>query len=114
VIFIKQSNEIPQLLSTMDIFLFPSFWEGFGLALLEAQANGLPCIASTFVSKEVNITNTIEYLSLNIDIWISKILELDLSNRELRSENNILNIKNKKYDCFSSIKDLENIYDKEM
>lgn len=39
-------GDIPQRLAESDIFLFPSRWEGFGLALLEAAASGVPCIAS--------------------------------------------------------------------
>lgn len=34
------------LLQSLDLFLFPSSWEGFGLALLEAQAAGCPCVAT--------------------------------------------------------------------
>jgi glycosyltransferase involved in cell wall biosynthesis len=39
-------DDVPDLLSAMDLFFFPSLWEGFGLALVEAQAAGLPCVAS--------------------------------------------------------------------
>ncbi|TSC53834.1 MAG: hypothetical protein LiPW39_32, partial [Parcubacteria group bacterium LiPW_39] len=35
-----------QLLKGADIFLFPSFYEGFGLPVLEAQATGVPVVTS--------------------------------------------------------------------
>lgn len=38
-------SDIPQLLAMSDIFVFPSKREGLGMALIEALASGLPCIA---------------------------------------------------------------------
>ena len=39
-------EDVPLRLSESDVFVFPSRWEGFGLAILEAAAAGVPCIAS--------------------------------------------------------------------
>lgn len=44
--FFGERNDVPELLAKADIFVFPSLWEGFGLAALEAGAAGLPIIAS--------------------------------------------------------------------
>jgi glycosyltransferase involved in cell wall biosynthesis len=43
-------NEIPSALKAMDIFCSPSLWEGFGIALVEAMAAGLPVVASDIVT----------------------------------------------------------------
>jgi len=39
-------RDIPRLLAAMDVFAFPSLWEGFGIALLEAMTMELPVVAS--------------------------------------------------------------------
>jgi glycosyltransferase involved in cell wall biosynthesis len=44
--FMGRRQDVPKLLAQSDIFLFPSRWEGFGLALAEAAAAGVPVIAS--------------------------------------------------------------------
>jgi len=39
-------EKVPLFLRAIDIFCFPSLWEGFGIALAEAMAAGLPVVAS--------------------------------------------------------------------
>ncbi len=44
--FLGERHDVGELLAASDLFLFPSHWEGMGLALLEAMAAGLPFLAS--------------------------------------------------------------------
>lgn len=62
--------------SAFDCFLFPSSFEGFGISALEAQSCGLKCFCSDSLSKELNVTNTIRYLSLSsgAEHWAEKIM----------------------------------------
>jgi glycosyltransferase involved in cell wall biosynthesis len=52
VVFAGARADIPALLSAMDVFLFPSQYEGLGLALVEAQVAGLPVITSRNIPTE--------------------------------------------------------------
>lgn len=52
-------------MSAMDLILMPSIFEGFPLTLVEEQANGLRCIVSDAITKEVNISGNVHFLSLH-------------------------------------------------
>ena len=59
-----------------DMFLFPSVYESFGLVLLEAQINGLPCICSNLISKSSLVKKElVDYIPLTKELWCEKILE---------------------------------------
>ncbi|RKQ33495.1 glycosyltransferase family 1 protein [Oceanobacillus halophilus] len=71
-------EDIPTMLHSMDVFVFPSIYEGLGLVLLEAQACGIPCIVSEAIQPEADLNiGLISKLSLadNPNIWANKILE---------------------------------------
>lgn len=63
--FLGLRNDTYKLYSGMDIFLFPSLYEGLPVTGIEAQATGLPCVFSSVITKEVNLTGLIHYVSLN-------------------------------------------------
>lgn len=77
--FVGIRNDIPTILHGMDVFVFPSIYEGLGLVLLEAQASGLPCVVSEAIQPEADLNiNLVSRLSLadGADVWADKILEL--------------------------------------
>lgn len=65
VICLGVRQDIPRLLQAGDVFIFPSFYEGFPGAVLEAEASGLPCIISDSITDEVILTEHIVAMSLN-------------------------------------------------
>lgn len=79
VIFKGSSNQIPELLSAMDVFVFPSRFEGLGMVLIEAQAVGLPCVVSDVVPRVTQITKYVKYCSLEEKPcrWAQYILEIE-------------------------------------
>lgn len=72
---IKNTNE---MYSAFDCFLFPSLYEGLGIVLIEAQANGLPCIISSNIPKDVDVINPLIHrvgLKDDNDVWVETIQE---------------------------------------
>lgn len=104
VIFLGDRDDIPELMSIMDVFVFPSKFEGFGNVLIEAQAAGLKCVVSENVPEEVSLTNLVVSLSLSDSItkWCEEILTPFNSTIEYK---NII-----EYDIKNVVKKLENIY----
>lgn len=64
-------------MAAMDIFVFPSIFEGFGLVLVEAQASGLCCFASDIVPNETKLSENITYLPLDagVERWADAITQ---------------------------------------
>lgn len=63
-LFLGVRSDIPQLLQVMDVFAFPSLYEGLPVTLIEAQAAGLKVFASDSITDEVKITNDLTFLSI--------------------------------------------------
>lgn len=64
VVFTGVRADVPQLLSAMDVFVFPSLFEGMPNTVIEAQATGLPCIIADTITREADITGLVKYLPL--------------------------------------------------
>ena len=64
-----------RVINAIDAYLFPSLWEGLGIAAVEAQANGLNVFASDYVPEEAHITNNYHVISLrdNAKKWAETI-----------------------------------------
>ncbi len=64
--FLGLRKDVKELLNAMDIFLFPSLFEGLPVALIEAQANGLPVYASKdTISDKSKMSDNFNFISLN-------------------------------------------------
>lgn len=77
VIFTGVRSDVADLYNAMDVFVFPSLYEGLGMVAVEAQANGLPVISSTEVPKEAKISDAIKFeaLSNTKSFWTKDILD---------------------------------------
>ena len=84
VIFTGVRSDVPALLSAMDVFVFPSFFEGMPNTVIEAQATGLPCVIADTITKTADITGLVEYQSLKTssEQWANRVLAKATTERE--------------------------------
>jgi len=110
VVFMGSRADIPDLLQAMDLFLFPSHFEGLSVAQLEAQASGLRIVNSTGISKDgVIIPELVESLSLNLSAkeWAVKVLHV-VKNYERKDR--LQEITEAGFDINKNAKWLQNLY----
>jgi len=71
-------SDMPALYSAMDIFAFPSLYEGMPNTVIEAQGCGLKCVISDHITKEADVTNSVSYLPIkekDIQVWVDEIVK---------------------------------------
>ena len=75
--FLPHHSDIPALLAQSEYMIFPSLFEGFGLALVEAQAMQVKCVASNTVPRETDI-GLCQYLPLkqSPEQWAQAVLDM--------------------------------------
>lgn len=78
VIFAGRRSDVEWLYQAFDVFVLPSRWEGLPLVLLEAQAAGLPVVASDRITKDVCCTDHFWYRNIreSAELWAEKLLEV--------------------------------------
>ena len=104
VIILSHRADVPRLMRAMDVFIFPSKIEGFGIAAIEAQAAGLRCLISDTVPTSTHISELAIPLSLELSPveWATIAL-----NRDIFSE---YSDRIEDYDMNKEIKKLEKLY----
>lgn len=102
--FLGNREDIAELMSIMDVFIFPSLHEGFGNVLIEAQAAGIRCIVSDRVPSEAILTNLVTTLSLDdpIESWVQAIVNKEKPKEVVGSV--------EKHDIENVIREVEKIY----
>lgn len=83
--FLGQREDVSELYQAMDVFVFPSLYEGLGMVLIEAQCSGLCCIASTEVPQVAKVTDNIDFISLDDDTnnWCDSIIKSKSYNQRI-------------------------------
>ncbi len=104
--------DIPGWLSAMDLFLFPSVFEGLSVAGLEAQANGVPMLASAkVIDPDTKVNENFEFYPLEEgpEKWAAKIMEMKQMKR-LPKETVKENFVSRGYDISVEVQKLEKLF----
>ena len=106
--FLGKRNDIADILQAMDVFVFPSLYEGVSVATIEAQAAGVPCVLSDQVPVECRMSQDVEFVSLHdsVDVWAEVICKY----RKHKKTNNYIDICNKGYDIVQNVQWLQTFY----
>lgn len=65
VLLLGKKDNLNEIYNAMDFFVLPSVFEGLGIVLVEAQANGIPCFASSCIPSNVSILKNFQFVSLD-------------------------------------------------
>lgn len=104
--FLGTKNNVNEYMQAMDIFLFPSLYEGLGIVTVEAQCAGLICLASTKVPSEVKLSENIKFLENKKEIWKEEILK----NNSIQRNIDLKRVYSNGYYIKDAVRNLEKIY----
>lgn len=112
VILTGLRSDVADILQAMDVFVFPSLYEGLPVTLVEVQASGLPCLISDKVPIECKMTEAVQQISLSDapEIWAERAMEA----ARLPRENTYEEIRAAGYDIVENAKRLQKMYEEMM
>lgn len=89
VILTGHQTNIIDWYSAIDVLLMPSFWEGFPLTAIEAQATGLPCLLSNRVDSSVKVLEQVHFLSIEDENeWLKAMMTIQINDTQTRNQAN--------------------------
>ncbi|MFI3201043.1 MAG: glycosyltransferase [Eubacteriales bacterium] len=82
---LENRDDIPLIMKAMDVFVFPSKWEGFGNVLIEAQVSGLRCVISNTIPESVMLSEQIVGVDLDEEAgrWADIVLDNTILNKKI-------------------------------
>jgi glycosyltransferase involved in cell wall biosynthesis len=105
--------DVPRLLGAMDLFVFPSLWEGMPLSLVEAQAAGLPCLVSRAVTAEATVVEELVTrldLALGAAAWAEEALRVLRAPRPVEPAAALARVRASDFELGASARALQSIY----
>ena len=108
VIFTGVRSDVSDLMQAMDVFLFPSLFEGLSVASVEAQAAGLPVLISDGVPIECKKTNLVRQINLKsgATVWAEAVINA----AKIQRKNTFEEIKNAGFDIKENVLKLQEFY----
>ncbi|MBT2758420.1 glycosyltransferase family 1 protein [Mesobacillus foraminis] len=109
--FLGTRSDVHKLLQAIDLFMFPSLYEGLPVTAIEAQGAGLPCLLANTITTEVDMgLHLVKFLPLrNKDLWIENIENILNKNKQGRN-NSTTTLIQQGYNILDTSKELQNFY----
>lgn len=106
ITILSNRSDVNRIIQIFNVFLFPSLYESFGLALLEAQAAGIRCVISDTVPDIARVQSKTIAVGLNktAEYWCNIILDENITQQHTA--------KLEEYDIFQVVKRLQTMYTK--
>ncbi len=99
--------------NVMDVFLFPSLYEGLSLVTLDAQAAGLPCVFSDVVSEKADVVNSLMYrmsLTQSVSAWAEAVLSLRYKKLGVSKLDSLNAMKQSRFNIDNNVQELSDLY----
>lgn len=110
ILLTGKRTDIKAILSGLDVFLMPSFFEGAPVAAIEARTSGLPCILSDTITKSIEMDGIVfQSLDVSSQEWAQKTIDY-LRGRLEDDRNDCSEIINHGFDIAKTTKQLQNYY----
>ncbi len=111
VLFLGSRSDVPALMQAMDVFVFPSHYEGLGLVTIEAQAAGLKTIVSEAIPQEAQVTDLLTYCRLAQPpaLWAQRVVNAYAGESPKRPDTRE-QLRQKGYDIIQAAGELEKWY----
>lgn len=108
VLFTGVISDVSEIMQAMDVFVFPSNYEGLPVTLIEAQASGLSCLISDRVPLECRITDLVEQIPLtdSSEEWAKQAVKA----AETKRKNTVSEVRKAGFDIKESAKYLQEFY----
>lgn len=110
--FVGLIDNVNEYLSAFDLFILPSMFEGLPLSGIEAQAAGLVCLVSDKITKAVDITGNVQFLSIDNGIteWVEQICKRTYEDRDSMSKRACESISKNGFNINEESRKLKRIY----
>ena len=111
VCFTGLIDNVNECYSAMDLFLFPSFYEGLSIAMVEAQTAGLPCFVSNKLDKKTNVGG--RFYEIDIDTKAENIADYIINHYDGDDDRSNIEI-DERYDCWQAGLKLQKFYEEHL
>lgn len=109
VLFLGVKENVEDYLFAADCYVMPSLYEGLPVAAVEAECSGLPTVLSETITKEVQLTNNVSFISLekSAKYWSEQICKY----KEFKRIDSSMDIANNGYSILIGAKRLQKYYE---